>query len=604
MFPHAIAKLKAVPAWAWAFAILVAPLLAAALWKWWSWSFIENKTVGIGDPDVWLRLTLAREWLLGGSWYDHSIPRGDAPFGNATSPWTRPLDVVIALLVKLQFYAASIDLKLIRASLLLPVIWMALLMGGLLRIHRQWRTPIVGYFLMAALVGASPVMWNYFAVGNADHHAMLAALWVWVLSFFVTESNDARDATWFGTILALMLWISPEALALIGAIYAYFGLRWLSGDNGFFLARATTATALTSFAALLIERGSWDLTHPLYDSLSIAHVFVLSLSALLAWAMCATRSKKLPVLLIGGGGLIATIWYYYPLFFKGPMAEVDPFILTDFLPNITEAEPLLHTHPLMIIAMLIQPLAALTICIYQLRHEGVFARETALRLAFLIAVTLALYFMQQRWYYYLYPLVAIALAPWLAALFSPDEASVKGRWPARWLSGLPETQQAARRIPLLIVLVMLPLILVLVKPSEDTKASKEITACLKDARKIIQQGGLNDLPPTTFLLPSDIATELLFFTHHRIIASNYHREGAALKYVWDTDRIKTTGELRKHLTERQVGALLICPRAGQPEDGILRQLRKGSASTPWLKKWNPQKVRLSKRAPAIFLVKP
>ena len=38
------------------------------------------------DSDVWLRLNQVRQWIAGGSFFDHSIPRTNAPFGGIAIP--------------------------------------------------------------------------------------------------------------------------------------------------------------------------------------------------------------------------------------------------------------------------------------------------------------------------------------------------------------------------------------------------------------------------------------------------------------------------------------------------------------------------------------
>jgi len=35
--------------------------------------------------------------------------------------------------------------------------------------------------MVSLLTVSMPVMWNYFGIGNADHHAPLAVLFIWAL---------------------------------------------------------------------------------------------------------------------------------------------------------------------------------------------------------------------------------------------------------------------------------------------------------------------------------------------------------------------------------------------------------------------------------------
>jgi hypothetical protein len=602
---HSLAGLRVIPPWAWALLPIAVPALAVALYR---CSTLDQLPLGIPDPDPWLRLTLVRDWLQGGSWYDHEVHRGNAPFGGMVSPWTRPLDIVIALLAKAQFWAASIDAKLLRASFLLPVLWMTLLAGGLLRAMRELRPTAGAYFLTPALLASSPMMWNYFAPGNADHHALLAALWAWALAFTIGKSRPV----YLGIVLALMLWISPEALALIAAIYMWLGLKRLLGADGRFLAQVATTTALASAIALMIERPPEQWFVPLYDSISIVQVYVLTLCALLAWWFRFTR--RLGAFGLGGIAMLGAVWYVYPLFFHGPLAGAHPYIFSDFLPRISEAQPLWGKPAVDIGGMLLQPALALGICFC---WRGDIASPTAAA-AFFIAITMLLFLAQVRWFYYLHPPAALVLARWLAALLAPNAPENAGYWPAAWLVRLPERDRALRRIPLYLLILAVPTALLLGAAPEKTEAERIIDACAKDSRKIMQSGTLNTLPPTTFLLSTNLGTELLFFTPHHMIAGNYHRDGAAIKYVWESEDLKSLEALRGYIAERKVGALLVCPSSltkevlidppsvsPRPEEpGILLRLWRGEVSAPWLQRFSVEIPDVSEHAPAILLVQP
>ncbi len=131
------------------------------------------------------------------------------------------------------------------------------------------------------------------------------------------------------------------------------------------------------------------------------------------------------------GVLLLNVWRVIPLFFHGPMAMVDPYIFSDFLPRINEAQPLSSRSWEYILAVLTQPAAAILICLTQLRSRTpIYTPAVASLLLLLVTTTTALYFVELRWSYYLYPVVAIALAPWLAALYHA-ELRRRRRAPAR-----------------------------------------------------------------------------------------------------------------------------------------------------------------------------
>jgi len=107
-----------------AWMLVALPHLIFVLSRWDMIPLHEGLPIGPTDPDPWLRLTLVRDWLLGGSWYSHAVSHTNTPWGGITSPWTRPLDGIIAGLVHLQPESVELNLRLMRAALMLPFLWM------------------------------------------------------------------------------------------------------------------------------------------------------------------------------------------------------------------------------------------------------------------------------------------------------------------------------------------------------------------------------------------------------------------------------------------------------------------------------------------------
>lgn len=584
-----------------ALALISVTHLLFVLLKWHQVPLHDGLSVGSTDPDPWMRLGLVRDWLSGGSWYDHVVHRSNAPFGGIASPWTRPLDVVIALLVKLQPSDIDLNLRLMRAALLLPWIWMSLLLIGMYRLVRQL-SPVPAVYLMASvLVAAMPVTWNYFGLGNADHHAPLAVLFIWALGLILTPEQTPRGTILAGLLLALMLWISFEALILIGIIYAWYGIGWLRGQHsGRTLAVLATRVAVFVAAALMIERPMGDWVEPIYDSISIVYAVLLILAAALAWFLDRAPARhtagRFLLAAIGSAALLLAFHNFYPLAFKGPLVMATPFAVHEFLPRITEVQPLYHADPLAALALLIQPLTALTLCVLPWRTPArtFYTRERAASLLFFLGATLLLFVGQQRWSYYLYPLTACIIAPFLASLFTPEHPSQQGKWPANTIAHLSPNGQAARRLPVLLLLLILPLGLALMNGyaeerwgnQEEQTLNKQRESCYRAARQLIYGGQLSALgngKPLTILAPTDLGSEILFFTPHRILASNYHREGDAIEYAWGADKITDANALRSYLKKRKVDVVLACPTITAPKDGVLHDAVFTRHAPSWMK---------------------
>lgn len=582
--------------------------LAYALSKWYVIPLEDGLPIGQTDPDSWLRLTLVRDWLLGGSWYDHRVMHSNAPYGGSISPWTRPLDLIIAALTAIQPESVDISLRLMRASLLLPVLWMTLLVLGIHRVIRAILPLPSAYAMAGVMVVTLPMLWNYFSLGNADHHALLAVLFIWAMGGVLSESPSRRLMAFTGVLLGLQLWVSVESLMLIALIYSWYGMCWLRGDDRkmVYLSWLSSITALTSLLALMIERPWAQWLQPIYDSISIVHVFALTLAALFAWGLRIARARcmayRLGYAMAGGGIMLVALALTYPKFLHGPMVDVHPFILSDFLPRISEAKPFYKLSLPTLLAMMLVPCVALALCLSAwLRPANAFyTRDTAHVLAFFILGTLLLYLSQQRWSYYLLPLSIVAVAPFLATLFTPENALVAQRWPASMLLSLTPSAQAKRRMPITLAILGLPFVLLLLAAEPELPAnapadltnstyasrllSAERDSCYRTARVLIRSGELQRvLPePSTILAPPDLGTEILFFTHHQIVASNYHREGEGLAYVWQAEQMTDASALRAHLATRKVDAIFMCPSVEPTKGSVLHSYVHNEPLPAWM----------------------
>lgn len=606
---------RAVNRYAWQIGLVAVllPILTHLVETLWHWPPGSKYALGVADPDVWLRLTLVRNWLAGGSWYDHSYA-ANAPYFNSTSPWTRPVDLVIALFTRLQFYPAGLSTKLLFTSFFLPLLWMGLTFAALAHGLRRLSAQPMALIMLAVLITTAPVMYNYMMPGNVDHHAPLSMLYCWVVVLSITHDWDRwRTPLLVGLLLALMLWISPEALLLIGATYGWLGLQWLLGQQRTRpLARLATVTAVASFAAIMIERRPSEWLVPVYDTISISHGFVLLLLAIACWLLLFARTHGMLVRAIGAAvamGMVAGIIHHAdPDFLQGPMVHVHPYIRDEFLPRISEASPLFRENLLEILAMLVQPLAALAIVItFARRRDSIIDPSKAVALTYFLAFGIALYVCQVRWFYYLSPLVALCIAPWFAALMEPDHPTIRQGWPATFMQGRSEHQQSLIRMPLMLGLIAMPIVLIILSADPVTKKAKISNKCHEDMRIMIQRGDLNEFgngKPLTVFAPTDLGTEILFFTKHRIIASNYHRDGAAIKDVWQTQETESLGQVRYTFDQRKVDLLFLCPDKHASDAAALEKVYRGGILNPdWLEKQYVSDSGLSKHPPVIFLVK-
>jgi hypothetical protein len=582
-------------------AIISIPHLIYAVSHWYTIPLHEGITIGPTDPDSWLRLTLVRQWLTTGDWYNHTVPHANTPFTEPISPWARPLDVIIAALVKLQPDTVELNLRLMRAALLLPWIWMTLLLAGIFRILRQIAPAPVSYLIAVLFVALNPMVWNYFGLANADHHAPLAVLFVWSIGGILHPSPSNRSMVITGILFGLQLWMSMEATILICIVYLRYGLLWLNGKQAAAksLAVLSSSVAFTSLVALMVERPKEQWFTPVYDANSSVYVTLMTLMAMLAWQIKLTRathpSTKMLTAIVGSSVTIGFFFTLFPKAIRGPLTDVTPFVLHDLLPHITEVRPLYTDAPLNIVALCFQPLLVIIILLtaWKFPRYSLFKSRHVADLAFFSFALFILFVSQRRWCYYAYPFLVLSIAPFLAALFEPKHPVFAGKWPATTMVGLSETRQALRRFPIALLALGLPVALmffnfVLDKHYGNAEARSEKdrhNVCYDQLRIALRSGALNRIhngDSLSILAPTDLGIEILFFTNHRIVASNYHREGDAIEYAWGANKITDKTALREYLEKRNIEVLLICPELEYPSNSVLQGIATGDVPPKWL----------------------
>jgi len=202
--------------------------------------------------------------------------------------------------------------------------------------------------LASVFVACLPMTWNYFSVANADHHAPLAALFVWTLSYLCVERISHVAAAIAGGLLGIMLWISPEAVLVIASVFVVLGLQWiLRSAEVVPVTIMAGALTVTASLAVMIERPIDQWWVPVYDSLSCVQVWFCAVIAgswlVLALLPSVVRScspQRLAAAMVVTALASAVMWKIYPLFFVNPMRLMDPFVTQQFLPRISEARPL------------------------------------------------------------------------------------------------------------------------------------------------------------------------------------------------------------------------------------------------------------------------
>ncbi len=531
------------------------------------------------DPDAWLRLTQVRQWISGADFFSHAVLRTNAPIGGITTPWTRPMDILLSVFYALSPSRYGMDVRLMLAAAWLPVT-LGFATFGLLAAaaRRQFRhVQVMG---CAALLLLTSV-YDYTSPGDADHHGLLATLWCGLLLVLMSDKVSALTGLLPGVLLGLMLWASPEALILAGAVFLLLGIDAILRPARVLLPAFTAlGAALTLTGALFVEMPAGEiLSHPYLDTLSIVHVTLLWLTVAATAAMAGlfrvpmTAAARFFSACVLGAGMLLAQYALFPRFYLGPMGDADPYILQGFLPMVAEAKPLLHSTPEFASKALMIPALAIFLMGFALTQQKI--REARLRrllvLGALMLLTLVMTLLQARWGYYLQPVAAIAVAMLLPSLATAAKGDT-----GSWLRGAP---RIARPYVVLGLAVLATSMMVRSVKSEPAPNAW----CTTQLRHVVQtqqlQKHLGDKPLVIFV-PEDIGGEIQFFTPYSIIASNYHREHTGLRDMAGIRGATDAATAKKALAAREIGALLFCP-AGQKPGSFLNSLGRDKAPA-WL----------------------
>lgn len=434
-------------------------------------------------------------------------------------------------------------------------------------------------------------------------------LWCGVLCFIMRPLNYLTAAV-AGIFLGMMVWVSIEALLPLAAVYAILGWFTLKKPDDIKpLAILTIATALASTFGLLIEIPAAKIfTQISYDTLSIAHVALLSFIALGVSVLALPKIRNLPVTLRAtcafNAGVLAFLFTIalFPKLMFGPMVDTDFFITQNFLGAINEAQSLFERNGGVILSHLWQPLFAAGLLL-AVRAKSEIKKQQIIILGGLLAACFLMVATQGRWTYYLQPVAIIAISSFLPAPAVRAKAFFFG-----WLKRL---ERALRPYAFLFVgelgaiLVAWALSYVVATlASRPEQRMENLAACQSQMRHIVQtkqlQEKLGDAPLTFYTQP-EIGGDVLFFTPYRIIAGNYHREGEGLRALHDIANETKPGNAHTRLSARRAHALFFCPGT-QKESSWLAKLSH-KKYPDWLKPVGDLKyLEIAGPKPLLFIV--
>jgi hypothetical protein len=475
------------------------------------------------DTDAYTRILRVLDLINGQDWFDSTMMRMNAPYGDVLN-WTRPLDVLM-IAVAWPFHALgqAWPQAVYNGGIILPpllhilfavsVVWMA---APLL--------PARSGPLLLLLVAVQPLVLIYNIAGRPDHQTLLFICTAITLGYALRVlERKALSGLHAGFIAGLWtgfgLWVSCEYQFVLAVQLAFLVPYWWwsgRGDVLRFLEGLALGALIMGVAAVGAERGTeWAAVREL-DKISLSQLIGLIIHCAF-WGLLATyagrgqRFWRGIALLAASAAALAALVFFAPELLRGPAGDIDPQVMTRFFLHIREMGALLplslsDTADMMLI---IGP------CLWAFLLWDVFAWRTHRRPAWVLLLVFSLAFtlmgmMHARFAQFAEPYSVVFL---VAVLVTQEGRLARLNLPLRVLS-------AAGLIlaPFIVAVGLMAAI------PEETAKEEEGGRCY--IRPVSAQ--LNKLPEGIVMASLNLGPELLYFTHHGVIAGPYHRNTRGL----------------------------------------------------------------------------
>jgi hypothetical protein len=548
------------------FFLVIAGLSVVLIWKVFP-GVLAGKLI---DPDNYMRLVRVNRLFETGAWFDSSIPRSNAPFGEVLH-WTRPFDVLLLVgsAILLPFFSFSEALfwsgVFVSPLLLLLIgysaVWASAPLSG-----RRFR-----FLAMITLLAQVGVLQSTLP-GRPDHHSLHILIFVltvgmairWLMKPFSRQISGLT-----GGLVGAGLWVGPEFLVPLALLLACGLFLWirkgkdLAGKNLWFSLGLVGVLLL----ALLLEHRPSDLLSVEYDRISILHV-VIAGSAVLFWG----GISKLPGhraglhhvkgriiwTLLAGPLALGVLVALFPSFLSGPEAGIHPRLMPLWRTYVVEDQPLVSSMGMSEWGDFLFYLGPVVFCLPFLawilfkEWDKPTGDVWVLLGIFLLTFTgLALF----RIRFVPYPeVVFIIVSVTLISRILPLLHGIRNALLGTLL-----------RSGVAFGIICGPLLLGAALMGAGEPAGQESAAALASDCPITDMAVvLADLDafggaPQVIATHMGYGPEILYRTHHRVIGTPYHRNADGILSLFSILAATDLTEARRLVEERGVGLILVCP---------------------------------------------
>lgn len=557
------------------------------------------------DTDGYMRYSRILDLVQGrNGWFDGWIYWSNSPFGHSMH-WTRPLDALVLLLATpiapfvgwsdAVYWAALLTGPIIHVSLAGVVMW------GAWRIMPPQAAALAGW-----IAGLQPIITGYSLVGRLDHHVLVTVLALAILGATLASfPSRLQSATLAGCLSGVALWVSPEALLIVGISAATLAFLWvIRGGPVKALWWWSAAFMLTVIIAILLEKGLSDILSIEYDRISLPYLVAavsgfFGLTTLLfvlqrqpTWQISIYSRLALLVSSILIPGVLTAV--IFPGLLNGPFAQTPKRIWDIWLSSVSESQPLWsgETPLSSTVFHLATPVVGLACAFLLVQRQSKSQKALWVTIAAWLALMIPLALSSTR----------LALYPQALAGF--PVAAVAWSAIMRWGRG-PSIGRIVVRSGFICASVSVYAISAVAayalegeKPgvSGFTIADCQVTEL---ADEISHQLGVDG----TILANIDLGPMLHVASGRHVIATPHHRNVDGILDAYDIMR-SPPNEARKSIHMRGIDAVVICPPVDSNylspiPKGSLYQILLDNDVPPWL-----QKVDIDTLESHLFLVRP
>lgn len=506
------------------------------------------------DTDDAMRLTVVHDLLAGQGWFDLVQYRLNTPFGAAMH-WSRLIDLPeAALLFALRpIFGAAADTAAAYAwpLLLLGIfLWLttklALRLGGR---RALWPALLLPAFSLVTLAE--------FAPGRFDHHSAQILLALAMLYCTIAALERPRFALGAGLAAGAALTIGIEALPIAAATIMAFALAWA--------ASARHAPALRDFGrsfavatVLGLAQGvppdNWLL--PASDAISFTYALAAMLCGVAFLALSLMPLPTLRARLLAGAAagaiVVCLVVLSHPQLLAGPYGDLDPWLLANWMEQISEAEPWLKSfisEPVYATAVAVPVITALAVIAWHIvrRPDD---RGAWLIYGLVLAIAFAVMLLQIRAARFAVPLAIPACALLLGAAWQ-RMVGTRGFAPILLMLGTASASAG-------IVVAVFATIALAAFPSYEAATFDPY----REARNVCLMpaafADLAGLPPERIMTPVDLGSHMLLYAPHAVVAAPYHRnqQGVRDAFRFFNEPVDVG---RAILQARGIGLVVICP---------------------------------------------